>query len=183
MKDYFSDLKKFLKNKYTVIIHEEVLYNIEVDKILGFEVNSEVKNVYRHYKIFDLVWLHNNKCIGEVHFVSYKNLEREHNELEGIMRKFYDVKWDRYSIVQDIKNWYPLFKFNNGDAFCLDIRNGRVVLYEHEVFDVGKNLHGLTIAKSLNDLFDKWGHIHFKNVYYWDEICDEDGIDIDSELD
>ena len=30
-------------------------------------------------------------------------------------------------------HWYPLFYFPNGDAFCLDIRNGTVVFYEHEI--------------------------------------------------
>lgn len=64
------------------------------------------------------------------------------------------------------------------DAFCLDSRNGTIVFYEHEVFEGEKNLHGLTIAVSLNDLFEKWSKIHFADYYYWDEIVNDEGIDI-----
>ena len=49
-------------------------------------------------------------------------------------------------------HWYPLFYFPNGDAFCLDIRNGTVVFYEHEIYESEKNLHGLLIAILINDV-------------------------------
>ena len=55
--------------------------------------------------------------------------------------------------------------------------NHNIVYYEHDVYDSGQNMHGLLIAKSCNELFEKWSDIHFEDVYYWDEIVNENGID------
>ena len=183
MKNYFANHMKFLKNKYIIKNFKEVLYDINLSDFLGYEINDEVKNIYNHYKEFTLSWFDKNgKYIGEINFVPFEKIVNEHNDLVAIMNDCYDVDNDEYDIAQDIIEWYPLFKFTNGDAFCLDRRNGSIVLYEHEVFDMGINLHGQVIAKSINDLFDKWEKIHFADVYYWDEICDDYGINLKSDL-
>lgn len=109
-------------------------------------------------------------------------LEKEHEELIDIMDECYDVKLDELDIVEDIMHWYPLFYFPNGDAFCLDIRNGTVVFYEHEIYEGEKNLHGLLIATSINDLYEKWSGFHFKDVYDWSEVVNEEGIDLSCEV-
>ena len=31
------------------------------------------------------------------------------------------------TVVEDFTHWYPIFRFANGDAFCYDDRNGRIV--------------------------------------------------------
>lgn len=182
IKNYFVDLKTYVSNFYEIKFVDELLCNINIENILGFEVNAYVKDIYEHYKTFNLVWFNEGKYWGEVNFVPYDNLENEHGELVEIMEDLYDTKEDVYDITQDIMNWYPIFYFDNGDAFCLDKRNGNIVLYEHEVYDSGKNLHGLRVAMSLNDLFEKWEKIHFADVYYWDEICNKEGIDVNSKL-
>lgn len=183
MKDYFFNQKEYLKGKYEINNFQEELFNIELDNILGFEVDEDIKNIYKHYKKFNITWFENaGKYIGEINFIPYHKLEIEHNNLIDIMDACYDVELDEFGIVKDIIKWYPLFLFSNGDAFCLNIENGRVVFFEHEVFDTGKNLHGLIIALSINDLFEKWEKIHFADVYYWDELCNDGGINLESDL-
>ena len=183
MKNYFENQIEFLTNKYTIKNFKETLYDIEITNILGYKINDAVKNIYKYYKEFALSWFDKNgKYIGEIIFIPFEKIMDEHNDLVAIMNGCYDVDNDELDITKDISEWYPLFKFSNGDAFCLDKRNGSVVLYDHEVFDIGINLHGQIIAKSINDLFDKWDKIHFADVYYWDEICDDDGINIKSDL-
>lgn len=182
MVDYFKELKEYLKGRYTIKNYKEILYHNNIENLLGFDINEDVKYIYNRYKIFDMAWFKDNKYIGEIFFVPCENFQLEHDELVGIMEDCYDVMSDEYGIVQDIINWYPLFQFKYGDAFCLDIRNGNVVLFQHEVYEIGIDLHGLLIAKSVDELFYKWGCLHFANVYYWDEICDDDGINLKSDL-
>ena len=183
MGDFFEDIKIYTKKNYIIVEHTESHCDNKVDAILGFEITPRVRYIYEHYEEFSLCWFDKmDNYIGEIHFVPFIDLIDGHNELIGIMEDVYDVELDEYSIKQDILHWYPLFKFKNGDAFCLDIRNGKVVYYEHEVFDTGKNIHGLVIAKTISDLFEKLSLLHFSNIYYWDEIVDDDGISLTSEL-
>ncbi|MBE5872316.1 MAG: hypothetical protein E7294_13850 [Lachnospiraceae bacterium] len=183
MIDYFSEQIEFIKSNY--LISNNIIKNCKtaLTNVLGFTIDENVKYIYEHYDEFILSWFSNEgKYIGEIQFVPFRRLMQEHDNLVEIMTECYDTELDEFSVVKDISDWYPIFQFTNGDAFCLDLRDGHVVLYEHEVFESGVNLHGLTIATSLNDLFDKWSKIHFADVYNWDEICNEEGIDIHSEL-
>lgn len=42
-------------------------------------------------------------------------------------------------------------------------------------------MHGIKVANSIDDLFKKWSEIQFTDIYYWDEVVNEDGIDLESE--
>lgn len=183
MKDYFTILKDYVKNNYLIVKESEKLTNIKVIDVFGSELDNNVRFIYEHYSTFRLLWSNKeNKYIGTVDFVSYEQLNFAHDELVSVMNECYDINEDEEQIVQDILNWYPLFWFTNGDAFCLDIRNGTVVFYEHEVYDSGKNLHSLLIADSINNLFEKWSQIHFADVYYWDDVVNDNGIDFFCDL-
>lgn len=182
--NYFDILKKYLEENCEIISCEQAIYNIEVDNILGNEVNEKVKYIYEHYKMFNVVWFKNKKYWGEVSYIPYTDLDKEHNKLLGIMKEIYDVECDDLNIYQSIINWYPLFNFGNGDAFCIDKRDGSIRFYDHEVYDniedVG--IFGIKIANSINDLFEEWEKLHFADVYYWDEVCNEAGIDPKSDF-
>ncbi len=182
--NYFEILKSYLEERYEISCCKQELYNTNVDSILGIGVNDNVKYIYENYKMFDLVWFKDGKYYGEVNFVPYVNLEKEHADLVAIMEDMYDKEIDDLKIYQSIINWYPLFYFANGDAFCVDKRDGYIRFYDHEVFDYMEDvgIFGIKIANSINDLFEKWEIIHFADVYYWDKICNDDGIDVDSEF-
>ncbi|MDT8719723.1 hypothetical protein IAI10_24120 [Clostridium sp. 19966] len=77
----------------------------------------------------------------------------------------------------------PVFRFPNDDMFCIDKRNGKVVFFEHDVFDTGINLHGLVIAKSIEDLIIKWSKVLFIDIYDWYEGVNEvEGIDLSKDV-
>ena len=40
----------------------------------------------------------------------------------------------------------------------------------------------MKIANSINELYEKWEKIHFADIYNWYDICNENGIDICSDL-
>ena len=168
--DYFSAWKKYADAHFHVTEYAAQKADCTVRDILGFGVNDAVRRVYETYASFSAVWFsRQEKYLGCTRLIGYDRL----------MQECYDMDADEYEIAEDIQNWYPLFRFGNGDAFCLDIRNGAVVFFEHDVVDDGQNLHGLRIADSVNDLFDKWSRIHFADYCYWDEITDAHGIDLD----
>lgn len=183
MKDYFEDIKDYTKKHYNLIINKEDYTSVDIDSILSdLQLEDNTRYIYEHYKSFDIVWHDNNKYIGSIKFVSSICLDKEHEKLIDVMNEFYDTDSDDLEIVDDITNWYPLFYFPNGDAFCLDNRNGNVVFYEHEIYEGEKNLHGLLIAKTINELFDKWSYFHFVDIYDWTEVVNGDGIDLSCEL-
>lgn len=185
MKDYFNELKVTLKKKGMNIIWENIKMqdNDCPDNVYGYPMSDEVLLIYNYYILFELNWItQDKKYRGFVKFVPYNNLEGEHQNLIEIMESCYDKKEDYLKIREDIENWYPLFKFPNEDMFCLDVRNGKIVFYEHEVYDSGVNLHGLTIALSINDLFEKWSKCYFVDIYDWYIGTNKDGIDLKSNI-
>ncbi len=184
MRDYFSDAKEYFNSHYKLTIKNEKKETLVINSVLhDFSLNESTKYIYEHYKFFEAVWHdENNKYMGTINFISDVSLDMEHEELIGIMNECYDTDLDELEIVEDIIHWYPLFYFPNGDAFCLDIRNGTVVFYEHEIYEGEKNLHGLLIAASINDLYEKWSSFHFRDVYDWSEVVNDEGIDLKSEV-
>lgn len=185
MKDYFSELKMYIIEKdYTMNIKREEYGEIKLNNVLLNNVlDKYTKHIYEKYKKFEIVW-YGAMCnyIGSIIFVSSDSLDKEHEELIKTMEACYDTELDELDIVDDIYHWYPLFYFPNGDAFCLDVRTGEVVFFEHEVFEGSKDLYGLLIAKSINELYRKWNQIHFRDVYNWDEVVNNNGLDLSCEL-
>lgn len=185
MRDYFEKLLDNLQKKEMNIEWEkfENNVNINVKSLYGYSLSNDVAEIYSKYKVFELNWSSNDKKYkGFVNFVPYQQIEIEHRNLVNIMEECYDVEEDDLEIKEDIINWYPLFKFPNGDCFCLDARNGKIVFYEHELYDMGVNLHGLVIGLSVDDLFQKWSQCYFVDLYDWYEGTNESGIDIQKSI-
>jgi len=184
MKDYFNEIKEYVKSRYNMTIKEEVEDKISrSDILLNLSLDENTQYIYEHYSKFEMVWHNeNNQYIGCIHFVPSTRLSEEHKELVETMESCYDIVLDEMNIAEDIRNWYPLFYFPNGDALCLDARNGAVVFYEHEIFEGEINLHGLLIATSINELLEKWSYFHFADVYDWSEVVNEKGIDLNCEM-
>lgn len=180
MKDYFYNLKQYLIGKYNVEVKAEEVIDVNrcYSLLLG-QVTKEVKYIYDHYQKLHMIWRDSeDKYIGSIHFVAYSDIEHEHNMLVDTMYECYDYSQDELDISDDIKNWFPIFYFPNGDAFCVDRRNMKIVFFDHEVYDIGKDLHGIVIANSINDLFEKWSKCHFVDVYDWSRYVDDDGLDL-----
>lgn len=179
MSDYFTQLKQYNEKFYIITTFSEKKVSITVNSLLGFSINDEVRVIYENYDSFVLKWINKQgKYIGSINFIGYNRLIKEHDDFILMMKECYDVETDELNISNDIVNWYPLIWFANGDAFCMDVRDGAIYFFEHEVFEGEKNIYGLKIASSANELFYKWNKIHFIDFYYWDEIVNEGGIDL-----
>ena len=75
------------------------------------------------------------------------------------------------SAFEDLKTFMETLMLDEGSEGAID---WNTVDREY----IFKNVLG----QDINDLFENWGQLHFADVYYWDEVCNEDGIDVKSEL-
>lgn len=184
MIDYFKSLINNLWNDdnnleivNSSIVECEMTYTFDIFKQ---GISDEVRHIYNHYKKFLLQWEDKTRKLnGSIYFVPYEDLVKEHKEMCEIAESLEeDFIEEQDKVTNDLKNWYPIFKFPNGDAFCYDIRTGKIVFFEHEVLDGGINLHGLIIADSIDSLFEKWSEILFVDIYDWSEVVSEHGIDL-----
>lgn len=184
MIDYFEELNKKLSNKRCniEIVKSNILkckmnYSFE---LFEFGISEETKYIYNNYKRYMLSWEEKvqNIC-GFINFIPYESILRENKELCELAENMDDdLIEDQNVVINDLKHWYPIFSFANGDAFCYDKRNGKVVFFEHEVFDTGVNLNGLVIADNIDILLEKWSKILFVDIYDWYEGVNEHGIDL-----
>jgi hypothetical protein len=156
-------------------------YSFELFK---FGISDKIKKIYNSYSKIILEWecqLH--KIYGFVNLVSYEKILSEHTDLcEEVAGLENGLIEEQDKVLEDILHWYPVFIFPNGDKFCYDDRNGKIVFYEHEVFDCGINLHGLVIAESIDVLLENWSKVLFMDIYDWYEGVNEGGIDIKKEV-
>ncbi|GFI11891.1 hypothetical protein IMSAGC007_04369 [Lachnospiraceae bacterium] len=188
MVDYFMELRNKLSNKDGNI--EVIKSNVTECKMnytfefFEFGISDETKRIYNTYKEFLIYWKNSiQKLQGFINFVPYEELLKEHEAICEITDSMEDDLIEgQEKVINDLKNWYPIFKFPNGDAFCYDKRNGMIVFFEHDVFDVGINLNGLVIAKSIDFLLENWSKVLFVDIYDWYQGVNEEGIDINKPI-
>lgn len=188
MIDYFLQLENRLSNENNNIriISNSVLKHKTENTfdLFKFDISDETKYIYNNYKKFMLNWEETIlKLHGYVNFVPYDELSKEHEKMCEIAKSIEDDLIENQNVViNDLVNWYPIFEFPNGDAFCYDKRNGKIVFFEHDVFDSGINLHGLVIAETIDFLFEEWSKVLFVDIYDWYEGVGEHGIDVNKPI-
>ena len=184
MIDYFMELKNKLSHgKSDVkiisssILEQKMQHTFD---LFEFGISDEMKYLYNNYKRFTLHWEDSiQRLNGFVDFVPYDKILEENKFICEIAKDMEaDLIEEQDVVINDITHWYPIFKFPNGDAFCYDKRNGNVVFYDHEVFDIGINLHGLIISEMIDSLLDKWSRVLFVDIYDWYDGVNEEGIDL-----
>lgn len=158
----------------------------DLENKIGFKFKENIKEVYSKYKSINLTWeIEETRERGCFNLIPCDNLYSYYKEQVEISEEFIrcDEIDDLECILEDSRNWIPFCTFPNGDAFCIDKKNSKVVFYEHEVFNNGINLHGLVISNSLEQLIEKWSKVLFIDIYDWCEGVDEvEGIDFSKDV-
>lgn len=186
--DYFNEVVKKLhiKKQDIEILECDIQlysnnYNFELFK---FGLSDNLKDIYNSYEKFYLKWENRSSNIrGFVRFIPFERIFLEHRELKELVNELdNDLIDEQDEVIEDISHWYPIFIFPNGDKFCYDDRDGKIVFFEHDVFDCGMNLHGLVIAETIDNLFLNWSKVLFVDIYDWYEGVNESGIDINKDV-
>ena len=125
---------------------------------------------------------------GFFHFLSPLEISEIYNDHLNLVKESLQNGLEEEEGYKDLINdwpyWVPVFRFSNGDCFCLDLRepgqNPPIAFLEHDVMDDGPDLHGLKIANDFNDLICTWSKLLFVDFYDWSQIVDEQGINLSS---
>jgi hypothetical protein len=184
--DFINQCNKIQVLKCDMQLNNKQCDFSDLENKIGFKFKENIKEVYSRYKSINLVWeIEETRERGCFNLIPCDKLYSYYKEQVEISEEFIgcDEIDDLECILENIRNWIPFCTFPNGDAFCIDKRNSKVVFYEHEVFDDGINLHGLVIANSLEQLIEKWSKILFIDIYDWCEGVDEvEGIDFSKDV-
>lgn len=177
------------------VITEDILLEIEAKLKYTFPISLR-KFYLNEYSAFKLKWFaspstFNDDCtMGELNIINpnliLKKYQDMQYEVEQALMDKEQLNYDEglKAIVDDWLYWIPIIVFSNGDAFCIDKRDKTypIVFLEHDVMDAGPNLHGLKIAKNIDDLIIKWSRSGFTDVYDWYDVVNDNGIDLTSEV-
>lgn len=186
--DYFKYVMEILEKNNDIVQVNKCEYKLEHNEysyeLFKNNISENSKFIYNTYSLFKLDWKSKvNKDRGFIDFIPYSKLIMEHeklcSEIEDIEN---DIIEEQDKAIEDIRHWYPLFGFPNGDKFCFDDRTGKIVFFEHDVFDYGINLHGLVIADSIDLLLTDWSKILFIDIYDWFEGVNDKGLDISKKI-
>lgn len=81
--------------------------------------------------------------------------------------------------MADMQYWLPFWEEGNGDEFCMDLRDGRIVFNEHDWFDGGDGTNGHLLASNFRELITNWSRVCFAAPMslYWPDAFSADGID------
>ena len=183
---FINQCNKIQVLRYDIQLNNEKYDFNDLENKIGFKFKENIKEIYSRYKSINLTWeIEETRERGYFNLIPCDHLYSYYKEQVEISKEFigYDEIEDLECILEDIKSWIPFCTFPNGDAFCIDKRNSKVVFYEHDVFDSGINLHGLVIAKSIEDLIIKWSKVLFIDIYDWyDGVDEEEGIDLSKDV-
>jgi hypothetical protein len=183
--NFTNKCDKIQVSKCAVELNNKQCDFYDLENKIGIKFEDNVKEIYSTYKNMNLVWeIKETRERGCFNLIPFDNLYSYYKEQIEISEEFIECDEidDIECILEDIKNWIPFCTFPNGDAFCIDKRSNKVVFYEHEVFDSGINLHGLVIAKNIEDLIVKWSKVLFVDIYDWYEGVNEEGIDLSKDV-
>jgi hypothetical protein len=179
-------------------IGQIVTSNEEIKKIeesLHYKLPIDLKKIYLKYgNGLYFKWYDDNNVFGkfckwgEFNLISLKEILNSHLEMIDMVNEALKNQSELkendglQSLVNDWNYWFPILSFKNGDSFCLDKRDNTIRFLEHDVMDGGPNIHGLKIANNFEELITNWSIISFVDIYYWDKVIDENGININSEI-
>lgn len=162
-----------------------------IEKRLQFPFPRALKEIYiNEVSKVDFKWFADKSVfgqrikMGELSLLSPDEIENMSTMIKKISECYVNNQLPRdqkvQSIIEDWANWVPIVSFMNGDAFCIDKRSNKIVFFEHDVMDGGPNSHGIIIANNFEKLLDDWAEIAFVNPFDWTDICNFDGIDLQS---
>lgn len=179
------ELSKMDFDKINTNIGFKIINKFETESQI--ELEEDAKEMYSNYLTIDFQWSVrlNRTYYGAFTMLSLKQSLEYHDD---IIRNYYDaVEYsDNYenpiTVLEEVKNYYPIFSFCDGNAFCLDKRNSHIVFYDHSVFEFyDGHFNGKLIAANYNDLIERWSKVLFMEQFWGtNDSLNNNGINVSS---
>ena len=132
---------------------------------------------------FEFRWEKTEEVWGAVSLPSLKQLAKNRREWESDLRGFLDgskklddcidppFRAEAVEIFRKMQSWVPFWDEGNGDHFCVDTSNGRIVYDQHDWFDgfgfLAKT-NGIIAGENLTDFLQNWSRFSFmSNKSFW----------------
>lgn len=180
------EIEKAVFNKSNQNDGMKLVEKFEYESQIHFE--DQVKEIYSKYLSMDLQWFANinqKNYYGAFTMITLDQSLKYHNDLINLYYDSVDYADDYPNpehVLDEIVNYYPIFIFKDGNAFCLDKRTSNVVLFDHSVFEFyDGNFNGKLIANSYSELIERWSMILFLEQFWWSkDSLNYDGINLTS---
>lgn len=179
------EISKMDFNKIESKIGFNIINNFETESRI--ELGQNAKEMYSNYYEIDFQWSvrSNRNYYGAFTMLPLKQSLEYHDDL---IRNYYDavdysVDYENpITVLEEIKNYYPIFSFCDGNAFCLDKRNSHIVFYDHSVFEFyDGHFNGKLIAENYDDLIERWSKVLFMEQFWGiEDNFNNDGINVSS---
>lgn len=160
------------REKSGIVFTDELceLYRKNSDIKISWARRKSMENLFGCFELIPLeniIPMHENML--EMSGAALEYAETEEEKLNG----------ERLRILNFM---YPVLDFKSGDALCVHGETGQIVLFDHDVFELGGwDINGLVIADSYDMLIDRWSSILFVEGI-WRECVNDEGIDLGSEF-
>lgn len=180
------EIEKSIFNRSNQNNGVKLVEKFEYESQIYFE--DQVKEIYYNYLSIDLQWFANvnfKKYYGAFTMITLDQSLKYHNDLINLYYDSVDYADDYPNperVLDEIVNFYPIFIFNDGNAFCLDKRTSNIVFFDHSVFEFyDENFNGKLIANSYSELIERWSMILFLEQFWWSkDSLNNDGINLTS---
>ena len=180
------EIEKSIFNRSNQNNGVKLVEKFEYESQIYFE--DQVKEIYYNYLSIDLQWFANvnfKKYYGAFTMITLDQSLKYHNDLINLYYDSVDYAGDYPNperVLDEIVNFYPIFIFNDGNAFCLDKRTSNIVFFDHSVFEFyDENFNGKLIANSYSELIERWSMILFLEQFWWSkDSLNNDGINLTS---
>jgi hypothetical protein len=85
--------------------------------------------------------------------------------------------------VSKMRRWLAFWEEPNGDQFCIDLGDGKVVFNQHDWFDGGDGFNGHLAAGTFSEFVLSWSHVCFARPLglYWPDTFSAQGINWNAE--
>jgi hypothetical protein len=164
------------------------------------EINFDLPSILRGFYLFEasgasFSWstkspdVFGRECsAGRLHLSSFPDVQDMYKEMVDMASEAeqdeaeLSINEGLRALIEDWRNWLPFVTFPNGDAFCIDMKSHAVVFLEHDVTDGGPAIHGLKIAKNIDELFLLWEQVAFVDIYDWSKGTRDNGLELRSPI-
>ena len=143
---------------------------------------------YTHYANgFEFNWVKNEDVWGGFSIPNLTQLSEQRLNWERNVQDFLNdpnsldrcvdlpFRAEAFKIWHEMKSWVPFWREEDGDHFCVDVRNGQIIFDQHDWFDGFGSLtkaNGIIAGTNFEEFLNNWSRFCFQpnKSFWWGEF-------------